>query len=102
MTVVGGWCREQSAIRTLTKRGSTLGTPIRVGPTWLLGRLPEGAARFFDRVESVWLKGPATDADMAECGKLSQLRILILSGEQVTDAGVAELKQALPNVNVMR
>ena len=100
LIIVGGWYREQSAINNLTKRGYAVESQAHIGPTWLIARLPDRFARLFDRASSA---GPPqrtgfvprpndTDADMAELGKLSQLRLLVVEGPQVTDAGLVHLK----------
>ena len=102
LAVVGGWYREQSSIGKLTQRGHWVSNPTRTGPDWLVGRLPEGFARLFDRAGAADLGQVATDGDLAECAKLGYLQRLNLSRTQVTDAGVAKLEQALLNVIVPR
>ena len=98
LVVVVGWHRDQSAIQNLNARGHTVRPPVRTGPTWLVDRLPERYAVRFDRAESVRLGDPpaglsATDADLAECGKLRHLRRLSLSTKSpVTDSGAAHLR----------
>ena len=125
LRIVGGWYREQEAMRKLANR-VWIGHVVRVGPTLLVARLPEGRAKFFVRIGRVLLRPSATDADVAECWKLPELTMLHLSGTQVTDAGlvhlkglsqltwlylpdtqvtgagVAKFKQAMPNVEVHR
>ncbi|MDP7220246.1 MAG: hypothetical protein QF565_12275, partial [Arenicellales bacterium] len=90
--IVGGWYRQQVATENLAKRGHASWRLARIGPTWLVDRLPDRFARLFDRVEWVKLGGSATDVDLAECGKLSQVRELISPDTQVTDAGLEHLK----------
>ena len=118
LTIVGGWYREQAAIQNLRGPNSGVGKPIRVGPDWLVGRLPDSIARLFDRTVSAQHWSSPTDAELAECGKLwwleelqvghecpsvtdeglahlkglTQLRFLHLSSTQVTDAGLVHLK----------
>jgi hypothetical protein len=41
-----------------------------------------------------------TDADLVYLKGLFKLETLDMSGTQVTDAGVAKLEQALPNVRI--
>ena len=93
LTIVGGWCREQVAVRNLTDCGHAVTASVRTGPDWLVGRLPERFARLFDRVEQVQLRRWGTDAEPAECGKLWHLQILwVARGAGLTDDGVAHLK----------
>ena len=124
LTIVGAWCRDQSNMSRLVKRGGRF-TLVRTGPVWLVTRLPEGFARLFDRVGLVMLFFSASDAEFALCGKLRHLRTLqvisslevtdlglkhleglarlervSLGGTQVTEAGVARLSQALPNADI--
>ena len=91
LTIVAGRCREQLVIRSLTKRGGTLRSALRIGPRWLVDRLPE-SVRLFDRVSSVGLGPLGTDADLRECGKLSHLGLIHVPSTKVTDAGLVHLK----------
>ena len=92
VTIAGGWYREQLSIQALTQRGHKIDATVRIGPDWLVDRLPEGMVRLFERVESVQVLETGTDADLAECGKLWWLKRLELAGTQVTDAGLQHLK----------
>ena len=95
-----------------------------IGPDWLVDHLPGGSARFFWRRVHVY--GVRSDEALALCGKLrylqrvhadggqvtdaglvhlkglSRLESLAIGDTAVTDAGVVELQQALPNVAVYR
>ena len=90
LAVVGGWCREQSVGRYLTRRGHTVERQVRIGPTWLVARLPEGFARIFGRVSTARFRRGGNE-DVAECVKLSELRHLRLHGVRVKDAGLMHL-----------
>ena len=94
LIIAGGWLREQMIVHELTKRGHRAGVAvIRTGPNWLVDRLPKRSARLFHRAESVGLGPSGTDADLAECGKLSSLQMLLIDqGAVVTDEGLAHLK----------
>ena len=46
--------------------------------------------------------GDATDADLAHLKGLTGLQQLGLGGTKVTDAGIEQLKAALPNVQVTK
>ena len=46
--------------------------------------------------------GPVTDAGLVHLQGMTNLTILDLRDTKVTDAGVAELKQALPNCEIKR
>jgi hypothetical protein len=128
LAIVGAWCRDQASMSRLVKgrdRWATGFSLERVGPAWLVTRLPEGFARLFDRVEIVKLVESATDPELTSCGKLLHLRELLvlggpevtdvglkhlerlaqiehvkLWGTQVTDVGVARLSRALPNADI--
>ena len=92
LTVVGGWCREQLAVRALAKRGHGA---VRSGPTrpdWVVGRLPEPVARLFDRAAVVHLRQPGTDGGLVHLKGLPHVETLYLHDTQVTDAGLAHLK----------
>ena len=73
LMIVGGWCREQVVVEKLNERGHAVDDEhlASIGPRWLFGQLPESLARPFDRVATVRLRPPGTDADLAECGKWS-------------------------------
>ena len=101
LTIIGDWYLEQAVIRKLTERTNDPSNPMRVRPTWLVPRLPERFARFFDRAASVSLGSQATDVDLAECGKLPNLRHLSLNGAQATDAGIARLR-GLSRLQILR
>jgi hypothetical protein len=58
--------------------------------------------RIFNRAFIVYLAKDATDADVALLAGLRKLWELDLCGRPVTDAGVADLKRALPNLKVYR
>ena len=86
LTVIGGWYREQSAIQKLTRAVHMLGAPIHIGPEWPVGRLPERAAKFFDRIETVQIVPGGTHAGLVLCKELRRLRsIWILECAGVTD-----------------
>jgi len=53
-------------------------------------------------IRALDLRGPrVTDAGLKDVAKLQNLRLLYLSGGRVlTDAGVTELKKALPNCEI--
>jgi len=53
------------------------------------------------RLSSLWLPPHITDASLKEITKLKQLKLLILSGTKVTEAGIAGLQKALPNCNII-
>ena len=42
-----------------------------------------------------------TDASLKEVAKLQQLKALVLTGNQITAAGVAELQKALPKCKII-
>jgi hypothetical protein len=111
LTIIGGWWREQSAVRTYRLADEVYYR--RIGPVWLVDQLPDELGRFFNRsyyltVESQvelaacpslrHLAGVyAGDVSIADVGLvhlqgLSKLRGLILSNTQVTDAGLVHLK----------
>ena len=94
LTITVGWCRDQSSASRLVARNVDADISlVNTGPRWLVARLPEGFSRLFDRVGSVMFLGPATDADLAECGKLHHLRSLCVAYcEQVSDMGLEHLE----------
>ena len=97
--IAGGWLREQPAIRRASTSGAWGGRSVRVGPAWLVRRLPDGAARLFDRVSMVFMiRG--TDADMADCARLPQLQCIYVHPSPVSDAGLAHLK-GLPKLQTV-
>ena len=56
-----------------------------------------------------WRRGPdaahvliVTDAGLASLKGLRQLQTLVLKGTRVTDAGVADLQKALPQLKIIR
>ena len=57
-------------------------------------------------MEKVWSlalsRTKITDAGLKEVAKLQQLKILWLQDPQITDAGVTELKKALPKCEIFR
>jgi len=58
-------------------------------------------ADYLDEVEQVYLvTNHVTDAGLAHLQGLTSLRELRLRGTQVTNAGVAKLRQALPNCKI--
>jgi hypothetical protein len=110
LTIVGGWWREASALR---RHGITSVDFARIGPVWLVDRLPDELARFFNRVEFLRLDDPAklaacrslrhlhklrvnrglvTDADLVHLQGLSKLKKLHLTSSRVSDAGLAHLR----------
>ena len=93
LVIIVGWCRERAATQTLTNSGHRFEGSARAAPTWLVSRLPQQFPRLFDRITAVRLIR-ATDADLAECGKLRHLTYLDLTrGSQVTDAGLMHLER---------
>ena len=122
LTVVGGWYREQVVLRGFKLDQDRFDfVPWHTGPDWLVSRIPDGVARFFERRMGVLV---VLDEDLAMCAKLphlrkveawgsavtdaglrhweelTQLEALYLVDTSVTDAGVAKLKQALPRAQV--
>ena len=93
LTIVGGWCREQSILRAFHLPQEPPWFPRvlledeRIGPDWLVSRLPDGFARFFYRR----IHASASDKELALCGKLRHLQIVYVSGD-VTDAGLEHLE----------
>ena len=112
LTIVGGWYREQAIDRALLAKQWE--APRRIGPDWIVSRLPDGLARFFERrftafvrsdrdlafcrrlryVRVIYASRPVgvTDAGLAHLAGLSQLQALSLRGTPVTDAGLVHLK----------
>jgi hypothetical protein len=96
-----------------------------IGPDWLVRRLPDELARFFHRYtgaivdsdEALALCGKlrhlrhmrqidvssyrVTDAGLEHLEGLTQLKLVVVANTRVTDAAVAKLKQALPNIRVL-
>ena len=114
--IVCGWWREQIVLAACG--GQVFASPWSadpIGPDWLVGRLPDGLARFFERWTSVTV---STDQQLALCRKLRYLdsiwvagdgggfvsitgghvkgvidiQYLTSAGSQVTDAGLVHLK----------
>jgi hypothetical protein len=54
-------------------------------------------------VEYIFLNNtPLTDSGLARLSALTKLKQVKLEGTQVTDAGVVELKRALPGLKISR
>ena len=53
-----------------------------------------------EAIEVGFFKTWTTDAELVHLAALTKLQKLFLSNIQVTDAGVAELKKALPNCEI--
>lgn len=90
--IVGGWAREQIIQEELTVKLVPALTPLegrRIGPPWLVTRLPEGFAQFFERQRTA---SPRTAADVAVCRKLRYLNTLHLRYDQITDEALTGLK----------
>ena len=115
LTIVSGWHREQAVIRMLTATPRPRSARVEtspIGPAWLVSRLPDGLARFFDRgifasvtsdkelsscrklrhLESVEVRGGVTDAGLVHLKGLTRPHTLLLRGSQVTDVGLVHLK----------
>ena len=98
LVVVGGWWREQSAMRehgiTGFVQGTTGSAPAqlyqqKVGPEWLIKRLPDALGRFFNRGIALY----ADDrAQLGACRALRHVGVVMANGEAVTDADLANLK----------
>jgi hypothetical protein len=52
-------------------------------------------------VRGVFIKAPLTDTAIPYLTKLKHLEIIRLDAARITDAGVAELKKALPDTNIV-
>ena len=111
LAITAGWCLEQAAHEWA---GNVfVHESEAIGPDWLVGRLPDGFARFFDRLTSIRILTPTartvpacegllylreiaahadTDAELVHLRGLSDLESLVLSSTQVTDAGLVHLK----------
>ena len=53
-------------------------------------------------VEVVALAAEASDAGLVHLKEVTALQKLVISGTHVTDAGVNDLKEALPNLTIER
>lgn len=53
-------------------------------------------------VRGVFIKAPITDTAIPYLRKLTQVEVIRLDNARISDAGVEELKQALPNARVLR
>ena len=111
LSVMGGWCRDRVAVWWHRLDSADFET---VGPAWLVDRLPEELARFFDRcdylrvdepaqlaalrclphVRTIWLdRTPVADGDLVHVKGLSNLEDLGLQNTHVTDAGLVHLER---------
>ena len=54
------------------------------------------------KVRVVFIKAPLTDTAVPYLRKLTQVEVIRLDNARISDAGVEELKQALPNTRVLR
>ena len=95
LTIIGGWCIWSygfSAGHTLPDTATLSFERSRIGPAWLVPRLPQGFGRFFDRHR---LLGATvnTDAGLAACVNLRDLPKIMAVGPGVTDVGLAHLQR---------
>jgi hypothetical protein len=97
--VLLGWSHERPAIARIAQLGARI-TVVRSGPRWLVDRLPNGLATYFDRADGVFVIGPPFaqqktplgDPNLPWVAKLWNLRQLNLTEVPgLTDAGVAQL-----------
>ena len=91
LTIIGGWHHEQAIMWALPPY-QYFGDQYRIqriGPEWLVSRLPPGLVRFYYRECSA---RAATDEGLALCGKLRYLQQLDAYGSQVTDPGLVHLE----------
>ena len=52
-------------------------------------------------MQSLLIKAPLTDTALPHLKKLTRLPYLELAGARISEAGVAELKKALPDTNII-
>ena len=112
LSIVGGWWREQAVMQRYWIDEMNSGVET-IAPAWLVGRLPDELAHFFERRTRLWVGYPkqmpacrslrhlrwlvafeasVTDTDLVHVRGLSDLEILSLPYTQVTDAGLVHLK----------
>ena len=77
-------------------------TVERRGPSWLQAAADALGIRVCNRVTAVYLQGSRiNDGLLKELKGLDYLESVALHRTQVTDAGLATLRQALPNLKIV-
>jgi hypothetical protein len=72
------------------------------GPFWLERPLDALGVRIFHRVTGLSLRGPAyTDAAVEHISQLKDLKNLELRATQISEAGLARLRQELPACQIV-
>ncbi len=87
------------AAAALRKLGASVSTEP-AGPAWI--RKLVGEESFVNVTGCALVEEATTDADLEHLKGLTKLEYLWLSGTQVTDAGVADLQESLPNLAIYR
>ena len=85
---------EHRIIVTLRNAGGRFHTTT-AAPEWVVRLFGQ---KYFERADEAWfLQQPITDQEMAQIGKLKELRVLVLGGTLVTDKGLAHI-ESLPKL----
>ena len=94
--------REQAAIQEIHRLGGLI-VKQDGGPGWLRYLVGDRWMEPFDVVEKIYLDDSTLDdAALSRLKVFTDLKILSIYETRVTDAGVAELRRDLPNVDIGR
>lgn len=83
--------RQYSSFRAMRAAGGGIGT-TKGGPAWLRKSIGDERMQIFDAVYQVGIQ-PFSDADFArfDMSVHKDIRVLILNGTEITDAGMADI-----------